>query len=106
MANFSLRSCPPALFASWCNGSTRDSGSLCLGSSPSEAASLFDVDLRRGRAFFAKEILKHRRAITLEHAARYFRMVIEGVVLEQIHYRSARAGANIGAAENHTAYAG
>ena len=24
--------------ASWCNGSTRDSGSLCLGSNPSEAA--------------------------------------------------------------------
>src|SRR5436853_7797128 len=23
--------------ASWCNGSTRDSGSLCLGSNPSEA---------------------------------------------------------------------
>src|SRR5206468_7591894 len=28
----------PGAFASWCNGSTRDSGSLCLGSSPSEAA--------------------------------------------------------------------
>ena len=27
-----------AAFASWCNGSTRDSGSLCLGSNPSEAA--------------------------------------------------------------------
>src|SRR5205814_8012054 len=26
-----------SLVASWCNGSTRDSGSLCLGSSPSEA---------------------------------------------------------------------
>src|ERR1043165_3266132 len=26
------------LIASWCNGSTRDSGSLCLGSNPSEAA--------------------------------------------------------------------
>jgi hypothetical protein len=27
-----------SLVASWCNGSTRDSGSLCLGSNPSEAA--------------------------------------------------------------------
>src|SRR6516164_727426 len=27
--------------ASWCNGSTRDSGSLCLGSNPSEAATSF-----------------------------------------------------------------
>ena len=29
-----------SLVASWCNGSTRDSGSLCLGSNPSEAATL------------------------------------------------------------------
>ena len=26
------------MLASWCNGSTRDSESLCLGSNPSEAA--------------------------------------------------------------------
>src|SRR6266480_6212698 len=29
------------VFASWCNGSTRDSESLCLGSNPSEAESHF-----------------------------------------------------------------
>ena len=32
-----------SLLASWCNGSTRDSGSLCLGSSPSEAVFLFGL---------------------------------------------------------------
>src|SRR5438874_1132472 len=34
----------PSAFASWCNGSTRDSGSLCLGSSPSEAATFDLID--------------------------------------------------------------
>src|SRR5438128_5982909 len=39
----------PRVFASWCNGSTRDSGSLCLGSSPSEAATQKDLSVSRGK---------------------------------------------------------
>ncbi len=43
-----------AQIASWCNGSTRDSGSLCLGSNPSEAVkagNLFVAEFVSGRIF-------------------------------------------------------
>jgi hypothetical protein len=68
-ANFALTF---SAFASWCNGSTRDSGSLCLGSNPSEAELVTSEQpgacMREQLAAALRTILPTRRSLEAQLA--------------------------------------
>ena len=59
LQRLSERDIIPLFFASWCNGSTTDSGSVCLGSSPSEATKKRGFDIRSNPLFFAQSAAHH-----------------------------------------------
>jgi hypothetical protein len=76
-----------------------------LARQPLPSLSLADAsraaDLVAIAALFAEKILKKRRAFGLQNTACNLALMIEGVMLEQIHYRARGSGADVGTAKNH-----